>query len=261
MNRRTSLLWAAALVLSATSQLQAADLFWQGGTRILTDANYTNTDGTAALSSPLPGDVINFGAGGTATFDGTADFGKLRVGHNQATLSTLNGTGTVTINNGAQLTLTAGASGVGNAAMWVGAANGTAPNGTLNIDNATVTANRLVVVGYGNNVNRTGTVNITNGGKLILLDGNLTLAERTGSSNGVQGYVNMDGATSELSVNQAHLIIGNYGAKAAYNQTNGTATISNQIIVGQRNSDNSSFSISGGAITAGGAMNVSNGTT
>src|SRR5690606_19577817 len=134
------------------------------------------------------GDVLFIGNGGTATFSGTAGYGKLRVGHNAATLP---GQGTLTVSGGGTLQLLTGASGAANAGIWVG----NLQNGVLNIDNATVEVSRLVLVGYGNNINRTGHLNVTNGGILNVLLGDLNLGERqTGGpanphTGGVQGHV------------------------------------------------------------------------
>lgn len=257
MNDRAKWFLAVTITILAASRAAAIDIFWEGGSGTLLDFNYS--DGTNTGLQPQPGDVINFGNGGSATFDGTIGLGKLRVGHNLATPGGT-GQGTVTIENGGYLELTAGAAGADNAALWVGRVQ----NGVLNIDNATLIANRLAVIGFGNNTNRTGTVNITNGGSLTISAGNLNMGESTGGANptGVQGHLMMSGSTSILSVlgGGADLSIGMYSAMATFTQTGGTTTINDQIIVGQRNADGSSFSVSGGTVTTGGQLIVSSGT-
>src|SRR5688572_25173816 len=98
--------------------LQAATIFWKGTgvSGNLTDPNYS--DGTNTNLSPTPADVVNFGGGGTATHSvaGVTSFSKLRVGHAEAPGGT--GTGNVTVNSGAQVSLTGGAGGSANAGLW-----------------------------------------------------------------------------------------------------------------------------------------------
>src|SRR6187455_2071462 len=171
MSRYTQTICSAAVVALLAAPLQATELFWQGtnvsGT--LVDANYS--DGVNTNLTPSSGDILDFGGGGTATYSvpGPISFQKLRVGHGQTTPGGV-GAGTVTIDSGAAVNLTVGATGNANASLWVG----NLQNGTLNIDGAgtSVTAAQIIMLGYGNNLNRNGTINITNGASLTNLAGN-----------------------------------------------------------------------------------------
>ena len=131
-----------------------------GGAGDLSSANYAdagsvNTGLTPTPGDP-PGDVLFIGNGGTVTYSGTGAYGRIRVGHENATLP---GQGTLTVSGGGTLQLLTGALGGANAAVQVG----NVENGVLNIDGATVEANRLVVIGYGNDATRMGTLNVSNG--------------------------------------------------------------------------------------------------
>src|SRR6476619_5906116 len=143
MNRRIAMLCAAATAALATADLKAATLAWMGGSGTLTDAHYSN--GSTTNLAPGSGDVVDFGSSGTGTYStpGAISFSKLRIGHNDATLP---GAGTLTVSNGAQISVTGGASGAANAGIWVG----NVFTSTLNIDgaNTSVTSNRLIVIGY-----------------------------------------------------------------------------------------------------------------
>src|SRR5690348_2081253 len=137
MNRVTG--WIAVLVLGTTAASPTLgavnDLFWQGNnvTNVLTDANYS-ADGPVTNQSPTTTSVLHVGANGAVTYStpGPVQFGKLRVGHNSNPTggTGLNAPGTLTISNGAQVSLTAGASGIANAALFVG----NIQKGTLIID-------------------------------------------------------------------------------------------------------------------------------
>src|SRR6188472_1215165 len=86
MIRFTRLFLAAAIGISAVSNLLAADIFWIGGTGNYLDANYS--DGTNTGLTPAGGDVVHIGAAGIVTYVGDGNnrgVGKLRVGHNQTT--------------------------------------------------------------------------------------------------------------------------------------------------------------------------------
>jgi hypothetical protein len=257
-HRVSALTGAAAAAVLAAAPLQAATIYWQGGSGNLISANYN--DGTTSNLTPTAGDVINFGAGGTATHSvpGPLALQKLRVGHNQATPGGT-GTGVVTINNGAAVALTDGTSGAANAALWVG----NVQNGTLNIDgpNTSVTSSRLIVVGYGNNVSRNGTINITNGASLTATLGNILLGERAMTNqNGVQGHMFVNGNLTAAEA-AADLIVGVRGATSTFTQTGGLVQIGDAIEVGADASTNSSFTISGGTTTHGGNFVLGSGTT
>lgn len=260
---RSGLMGATATALLAAAPLQAATIFWQGGSGGLISANYS--DGTNNGLTPTAADVVNFGNGGTATYStpGPLSLQKLRVGHNQTTPAPGGGgTGVVTISNGANVSLTAGAAGAANASLWVG----NIQNGTLNIDGATtsVTAARLIVVGYGNNLNnRSGTINITNGASLIATLGNVSLGEGTGATpTGVEGHMFVNGNLTTVDAG-ADLNIGVNAARSTFTQTGGVVSIGDSIDVGVTggSSTNSSFSISGGATTHAGNFFVGRGSS
>jgi hypothetical protein len=274
MNRSIITAAALAAVAMSSSRLSAAEVYWKGGTGNLTDANYTSdgSNSVAPNSVDADPDLVWFGFGGTGTLSTSLSIGKLRVGHSDASpVAGLTGTGNVTVNNGAVLDLTTGDSGTANAALWVG----NTQNGTLNIDNATVNASRLVLIGTGSNVNRNGTLNILNGGALNITAGNLNLGDQnTSSANGVQGRVTMSGATSSITFgdNTADLNIGRRNAVSSFTMTGGTVSGGDVVEVGTANSDgdgtagnpiqNGSFlTISGGSITHGGNFFVGRGTT
>ncbi len=254
MNRFLVLACGAALAAASTPSLRATTLFWSGGTGGLISSNYS--DGVNSGLTPAAGDIVNFGNGGTATHStpGVLNLQKLRVGHDQATPGGT-GSGTVTINSGAEVKLTVGGAGAANASMWVG----NAQNGTLNIDGPTtsVTAARLVVIGYGSNVNGTGTVNITNGATLTSTVGNINLGDSGGDpTNGVPGILNVDGNVSIPSTG-ADLVIGvSSVAMSKVTQTSGLISVTDRIEVGSNNSNGSSFNISGGTTTHGGSFFV-----
>jgi T5SS/PEP-CTERM-associated repeat protein len=242
-----------------TSQSPAAVISWLGGPGALTDANYT--DGTTSPLSPLPGDIVQIGAGGVLTqSSGALSYGKLRVGHNDTTAGPLTGQGNLTINNGTTVSLTAGAAGIANAALWVG----NVQNGTLTIDGpgSSLTSNRLVAIGIGNNTARTGTLNITNGGALVISQGNLALGDRAGSTgNGVQGHVFLSGANSSITFSDpaADLNIGARGATSSFNMSGGTVSGLDVVDVGVSgtgSSTGSSFNLSGGTFSHGGSFFV-----
>jgi hypothetical protein len=241
------------------SQVPAqTNYFWQGGSGTLTDSNYFN--GTTSTANQPPGtaatDFIHIGLNGTVTLSGGngAGVGRLRVGHNvNPTAGTYEGVGTLTVTGlGTELQVTGGAA-APNAAVWVG--NG--HNGELNIeDSALMSANRLVVVGAGNNNTPTGTLNVRTGGWLRVLDGNLSIADRSGGSgNGVKGMVNLADAGSKITIEGpgADLIVGARARTATFTQTNGTVEIVDSIEVANSNSSStgSTLSISGGSITTG----------
>ncbi len=250
MSRHTRLAWVVAISMLVSPQLQAADLSWQGGAGTLLDANYF--DGTTMGLSPTSSDVVNFGNGGTATFSGFAALGRLRVGHNQApTGSGLNGQGTVTLNGFASLELISGASGVNNGGLQVGQTQ----SGVLNItDGSTLTVNRLVEIGIGNNADRSGTLNVNSGGWLLVSDGNLVLGTATSANNsGLQGIVNISDSSSRIDVLGAgtDIVLAPRLATATFTQTDGTVQVIDSIEVSPASgrSTNTSFNISGGTFT------------
>ncbi|MBA3482366.1 MAG: PEP-CTERM sorting domain-containing protein [Pirellulales bacterium] len=251
---------AAAMI---APDLQAATIFWQGTgvSGNLTDPNYS--DGTNTNLSPTAADVVNFGGGGTATHSvaGATSFSKLRVGHAEAPGGS--GTGNVTVNGGAQINLTGGASGSANAGLWVG----NAQNGTLTIDGAgsSVTSNQLIVIGYAaNQPTRNGTIHLTNGGALISSAGNINLGDSpSAGQNGIQGHLFVNGTVSAMGAG-ADMNIGIRNATSSVTQTGGAINIADVIEVGfggagTHTNLNSSFTISGGTTTHGGNFFVGRG--
>src|SRR5262249_12745913 len=127
----------AAAVLTAPFSRSASaitELWWQGGTGNLLDANYYRFDNVAPTSStpnvaPASADYVNFAGGGTGTYKtGTETaISRLRVGYNTAaggtppTGFTGVGTGTLTVSGvGTKISLIGGAANPVNAALWVG---------------------------------------------------------------------------------------------------------------------------------------------
>lgn len=249
MSRYARLICTAAVVALFAAPSQALEIFWKGSgvSGTLLDNNWSS-NGTDTLT-PTSGDILDFGGGGTATYSvaGPVSFQKLRVGHGQATPGGV-GTGTVTISNGAQVNLTVGASGNANASLWVG----NLQTGTLNIDGVgtSLTSTQILMIGYGNNINRNGTVNVTNGASLTALAGNVNIGDRTGGV-GLPGHLNISGSDSifNISGSGADLNIGVW-ATSSYSQTGGTATVADAITVGTNNATGSSFSVSGGTISS-----------
>jgi hypothetical protein len=261
MSRYSRLISTAAVIALIAPQLPAATMFWQGGSGNLVSANYN--DG-APGKTPGAADIVNFGNGGTGTQSGgNVSFQRLRVGHNQTTPAPGGGgQGTVTIDNGAIVNLTEDpGTGAANSSLWVG----NVQNGTLTIDGAgtSVTSARLAVIGYGNNVNRNGTLNITNGGSLTVTKGNILLGEGIApGNNGVQGHIFVDGNVTAINDGN-DVIIGVRSATSSFTQTGGLVNIQDVIEVGGTNSTasnvGSSFTISGGTTTHNGNFFVGRG--
>lgn len=270
-NRLTSLLAALATVGLAAPQLPAALIGWQGGTGNFISANYS-TDGTTQNLLPSAADRINFGAGGTGTLStgSTYNFQRLYVGGSgnvpnpaapPANISLpRGGQGTLTVDNGSVLNLTAGAAGSDNAGLTVGRVQ----NGTLNIDGAgsTVSSSRLIVIGYaGGQPTRSGTINITNGGALISKVGNINIGDAPASGDaGMQGHLFVNG-TVTFEDSAADLNIGMRNATSSVTQTGGTISGGDVIEVGASTgaAPNASFTISGGTTSHGGAFFVGRG--
>jgi hypothetical protein len=238
-----------ALLLATAAEAQTL-IYWQGGTGTLTDANYS--DGTNMNLAPQATDYVHIGNSGVVTFNSTAGFGRLRVGHNQSPPGGT-GAGTLTITGPGTLVELTGGAAAPNAAVWVGNGN----NGELNIqDGAELKANRLVVVGAGNNTTSTGTLNIQSGGILTVSDGNLSIADRSGTTgNGVKGVVNISGATSTISImgGGADLVLAARARTATYNQTDGVVNVNDTVDIAAQSgsSTGTTFNISGGTLTTG----------
>jgi autotransporter-associated beta strand protein len=262
---------AAATQLIMSASVSADTVWWQGGTGNLLDPNYYDLTLNTANVTPTAADVVDFGAGGIGTYNTGTEVSllKLRVGHNDAATVppapiSYTGQGTLTVSGtGTKISLTGGASGIANAALWIG----NAQNATLNIqDNANITSNRLVAVGVGNNTGRAGTLNILTGGSLTVSDGNLTLGDRSGSSGaGVKGNLTISDDASSITVagGGADLNIGPRTATCSYTQTGGTVSVNDVVEVGMASGDNanSSLTLSGGTLTHGGNFFVGRGTT
>ena len=265
---------ASATVGLAAPQLPAALIGWQGGTGNLTDANYS-TDGTTQNLAPAAGDRLNFGNAGTGALStgNTHSYQRLYVGgggnvpNPAAPPANIalprQGVGTLTVNNGSKINLTAGAAGSDNAGLTVGRVQ----NGTLNIDgaNSSVTSNQLIVIGFaGGQPTRSGTVNITNGGSLISTAGNINMGDSPAAGDvGIQGHLFVNGTVSAMGTG-ADLNIGIRNTMSTVTQTGGTISIADIIEVGfggtgTHTNLNSSFTISGGTTTHGGNFFVGRG--
>jgi hypothetical protein len=254
MIRPASVLCACLIAVITTSQLQAVDYFWQGGPGTLTDSNYYDGTNMNVPPGTATTDFVYIGLDSAVTFSGSAGFGRLRVGHNvNPVVGTYEGDGTLTISGAGNLVELTGGDQAPDAAVWVG--NG--HDGELNIeDGATLSANRLVVVGAGSNGTPTGTLNVRTGGSLRVLDGNLSIADRSGTTgNGVKGVVNLFDSASSISIetNAADLIVGARSRIGIFNQTDGTVTVGDSVEVANANSSSngSTLSISGGSLTTG----------
>lgn len=245
----------AAIAALASSPLQAATLYWQGGAGALVSNNYSAA-ATPQNASPTSADTLRIGANGTLTHSsGASSFQRLRVGNNAGASpgSAWTGSGEVTVSNGATIDLTAGTG--TNPGLHVGEGE----DGTLTIDGAgsSVTSANTIFIGTGNQPARQGTVNVTNGGSLVATSGNIVLGE--GSGSGMQGYLNVHDAGSSVSGNALH--IGFANTTSAYVQTDGTVSFNGAVEVGPNNSasDSSSFSVSGGTFSSGGNIFVGRG--
>lgn len=255
MNRSLQLTCIAVAAMLAAN-VQAANVFWMGGSGNFTAANYS--DGVTTNLVPQEADIIFLGNSGTVT-DSVAGIGlyqKLRVGHDMASPGGV-GSATLTVNNGAQLNLTL-AGGGADASVIVGggavATTNSGYDGTLNIDGAgsNVTSAQLVQIGFGSKSTANATVNITNGGSLVATTGNINLGERNGNTGtGVPGHLNISGAASSLTISAATADL-NVGVRAAssYSQTDGTVSIGDAIVIGNNAAHGSTFSVSGGTLTS-----------
>jgi hypothetical protein len=257
MIRHTRWICAVIVVALAATPLLAVEKFWQGGVGNLTDNNYT--DGTNTGLGPTSGDILDIGAGGEATYSvaGPVSYQKLRVGHIQGAAG-VQGDGKVTINNGAAVTLSVGASGSANASLWVG--NG--KNGTLNIDGVgtSVSSTQLIEIGYGNDASLSATVNVTNGAALNATSGNINIGDRISTGSGIAGHLNVSGSGSGVSTTGSSDLNIGIRAGSSYSQSDGIVSIADQVNVGQNGAQNSSFIMSGGTLTAGGALTVGDNT-
>ena len=253
MIRHTLFGISLALCAAAVSPVQAVDLFWLGNTANLDSANYADAGQVTTGITPTSVDELYIGNTGIANFTGTADYLRLTVGHNNATLA---GEGTVNVNGGAFLNLTNNVNGLNNAALIVGRVN----NGTMTIDGSTVQSTKSVVVGYGTNASNVGTLNISNGGILNVLANDLTVSERSNSptapeTSGMQGVVTLNGETSQINVFNL-LTIGTRSATGTYTQNDGLSSIGGNTTVGNRNADNSSLTVLGGTFETDGSVTV-----
>lgn len=252
---RTSLAFSTFVGLLATlavtqvhAQTTFPTIYWQGGTGNLTDANYT--DGTTTGLAPNSTHVVYVGDGGTAdlTTAGTVDLYRLRIGH---AANTEPGIGNVTVSNGAILNLTGGAGGTANSGLTVGNER----DGTLVIDGAgsSVTSSQLIVIGTApGQLNRKGTIRITNGGALTATAGNINMG--LGSNNGQPGHLLVESGTVTAMGSGAQLLIGDSNATSTFVLTEGTVQVAAAVEVATTNSKSmnaSSFTIAGGTFSNG----------
>ena len=149
MNQYARLSCIVILASLASAQLRADDLLWQQQpppvSNNLGDANYFNNTTLTPNVAPTGSDILYIGAGGNVTQSGgTFSIQKLRVG-NVLGDPAYQGDGTVTVNNGAQLSLTVGGSSA-LASLIIGggvaATSNSGTSGTLNIDGAEYARNR-----------------------------------------------------------------------------------------------------------------------
>lgn len=259
MNRHSGLICIAVLMSFATSGVRAADRFWQGGgTGNLGDAKYTDSAGTLSPVLPTTGDILFIGGSANVTAGVSQDMLKLRIGHVTG-LAANQGVGTVTVNNGAKINLTATGTGA-NSSLVIGAGAVATTNsgvtGVLNIDGAgsTVTSADYVQIGFGSRgaATATATINITNGGSLVVTTDGINMGDRNGSSGaGLPGRLNISDPGSSLTIAAAggDLLIG-IRAGSTYTQTDGTVSIGDSIVVGDNGANASSFTMSGGTLTS-----------
>ena len=215
----------------------------------LDGANYFNNTTSAINQTPTGSDIIFIGAGGNTSLSaGTLSVQKMRVGNQITGAAAFQGVGTVTVNNGAAVNLTVGG-GSALASLIIGGGAASTANsgvdGTLNIDgaNTVVTAQQVVQIGYGDKSTANATLNITNGGRLVVTTGNLNLGDRNGTGSGVPGHLNISGANSSLAIvdsgANADLNIGNRAA-STFSLADGTVSVDNAMTVGQNDAPESS---------------------
>jgi len=267
MDRRIALICAAASAALVSSNVNAATIYWQGGGTIavplpLLTNNYTD-DSTVKNMTPVTGDAIRFGEAGVAVLSASVSLSRLHVGHNLGggaaqtppNTNVWNGSGTLTVDNGAVVSLTGGAGGSDSAGLQVGRNN----VGLLTIDGvgSAITSNRQIEIGVANNVNNSGTVNVKNGATLTSTLGNINLGVGTGATpDGTQGYLNVsENSTVNLIGDNADLVIGVNNAKSGVTQSGGNINVGDLIEVGSSTSGatnvGSFFKMTGGTTTTG----------
>lgn len=240
---------ACALYLAVVATTASAnDLYWKGGTADLSSNNYLDQTAATDPATPTASDTLYIGADGTATRAADLTISRLVIGHNGTDLAgnpgAYPGSGTVTVSAGTvSASYTLGTGAAADAGVFVG----TTANGTLNIDAATVNVQETMNVGYGNDGTLSGTVNITNGGTLNILNGSLNLGQLgTSAAQGTSGIVSIDGGNLAVSGAGGDLTIG-VNSSATFTQTGGVTTVTDRTSVGRFNGDNSSFTLNGGA--------------
>jgi fibronectin-binding autotransporter adhesin len=240
-NRSAFVIAAAAVAAVTAASASAADLFWQGGTGNLTDANYYSAGAATTNNAPVAGDVVYLGEDGIVNnSSATPSFGKLYVGHNAGGGATEGLPGAATLNvTGGSVATTGGATGSGNAGVIVGNQN----SGTLNIDggSSSVSSNQQVSIGYGNNLAQSANLNLTNGGGFTLSAGNFNVGDGPAASAGIPGHVTVAGT---IAASGRTLQLGVL-APSSYQQSAGTATFAGSSI-GFANADGTSYTLSGG---------------
>ena len=258
------LLSVIALVALIALPLQAQDadqnIFWAGGTGVLTDANYNTASNATTGLTPTTTDAVFFGSTGVGTLDGpvTLTVNRLRIGHTNATQG---GVGTVTVSNGAQINILSGAGSPGDAGLMVG--NG--QDGELIIDGvgSSVTSARVISIGVSaNQPTRSGTVRLTNGGSLTATAGPIYVGWRTtntATNPGQAGHLIIEDGTLS---GAAGMTIGAHDVTSTFTQQAGTVNLVGAVEVGPPSSgtaNSSTFTISGGSFTNGGNFFVGRG--
>ncbi len=239
MLRALTALFATVLLSTAAG---AATLSWNTGVGDLLGANYTDTTTSTSGITPVTGDVLYIGNGGTGTYSTSTTFqpARLEIGH---TLTTNPGDGTVILNGGT-LNITAGGGTVTNSSIYIGQG----ANGTLQVNAGTLLPARTFVIGYGNDLTKTATFNVGAGGFFKITNANSAIYLGSGAPGagnvGVPGQMNTAGNGSIAN----DLIVGDL-AGSSYTQTGGSITIGGSTFVGRGVNGNSTASFSSGTFT------------
>ena len=151
------------------------------------------------------------------------------------------------------------------AALWVGnAQTGVLPTSTAPGNHPDLHSG-LLVIGAGNSASASGTVNITNGGALVVTLGNINVGDRVGATgNGAAGHhIVISGATSSITMSEAaaDLNIGQRFCTSSVTMIRGTANVGDVVEVGTNRpaATGPSLSISGGTRTHAGSFFVGRG--
>ena len=242
---------AVGMLSSSSSSLQAAELYWQGGSGALTDANYT--DGVTTNLTPGGSDFLDLGENGVITHSAVSSFGRLRVGH-----PFTGGQATGGDPGPATLTVTGGSINVGGASNFVQGINaglvvGFNSAATLNISAGSVTSTRHVVIGHDdpdtvNNVftgSGTATLKLSGTGSLRSNLENMRVGHGNVGVVTIEDDAELNVVSASLSAASApDLSVGALTA-STFTQSSGTTRIANSFLIGS----GSTVTISGGTLT------------